>query len=135
MEFNRDKARTALASLTGASGMLYQSKCKLYTNSVVLSPDTELADFTEATFEGYAASAAMDWNTAYNEADGTASASADTLVFSCNAETEGESILGYYITNTAGDALLYAVEFDEAVPVNQIGDAVIVYPKVTLSFS
>jgi len=102
------------AELTTLKTTLATAKCRLYTAAAPgPNPRSAVADFTEATFGGYGEADLTDWvgpvtlpSTAglmiHSEADFAAD---DTIT------PPGETVLGYYIVNAAGDEVLYGEQF------------------------
>ena len=100
---------------------------KLYQNDYTPNPDTVLADFTEATFDGYAASTAIVWGATFTNSVNQAETVGDVKQFTATGATTPNLIYGYYLVS--GATLKGGEKFDSPVPVNGVGDAVIVIPR------
>jgi len=101
---------------------------RLYTAvTEPISPQSEVADFTEATFSGYA-EVAVDTSLAPNPVNYPTEAGRGFDVqgnfIADNAITPpGETILGYYVVEkTGGEVIVCAEEFAEPVPIVNFGD-------------
>jgi len=120
-----------------AAGLAVDFECHLYTAGP--SPITPLAvpaDFTEATFGGYAAVGTLNTGTPFNSpsGDGLLGVSGAQFFADSTIVPPGEVILGYYITNTAGTVVLWAEEFDTPVPIVNDGDFIDLAIALPLNF-
>jgi len=107
---------SSLAALTATGGPLAGVKVHLFQNNIIPGPGTQLTDFVDATFDGYAAQAAGTWGAPYYGPDGNAHVTAPGLQFQPTGSTTPNTIYGAYYTNTAGSALVGAVKFDNSIP-------------------
>lgn len=89
-------------------------KLHLFTNDFTPSLETILADFTEATYTGYAAQT-LTWGGAYVDGNGIAVAPAGEKIFTQTA-APNEIVYGGYVTNTAGTKLLASARLDSPFP-------------------
>lgn len=113
------------APLAGAIAHLYQAP-------VGTSPLVVLADFTEATFDGYAASAALTWGAVGTDTVNLADVTAQEVEWVPTGTVTPNTIAGVYITDAAGTALLFWQEFPAAIAVNGPPDVVRWVPKFQL---
>jgi hypothetical protein len=120
--------RAIVAALIGAGGLLDALVVKLYTNDVTPGRHSVGADFTEATFDGYAASAAVAWGSVFTDAAGQATVVGDTKQFTCTGGTTPQTVYGYTV-QTAGGIVRFGERFDTPVPITGVGDAVVLVPR------
>ena len=83
-----------------------------------ITPDTVPADFTEASFVGYAVKniAAVDWVQALLSPNGNAVCGQAILSWVGGAiVAPGQTVHGYYVTNTANTGLLFSEQFTDPV--------------------
>jgi hypothetical protein len=102
----------------------------LFTNNYTPAAGDTLANYTEATFPGYARQAVSNWIPS-TVAASVATSNADQKQFQRNATGTGQAVYGYFVLDGAG-ALLFA-ERDPAAPItltNQ-GDTYLITPKFT----
>jgi hypothetical protein len=109
--------RTALAA----------SHLKLYTALAnPLSPGTVVADFTEATYDGYAPIAIANFLHPYIDPAGGATIQSGTQQFDYGpaaAPPVTNTVLGFYLLNAAG-ALVVAGSFDNPIAMANLGDSI-----------
>lgn len=88
------------------------------------------ANYTEATFNGYAAVALGIWNAAFinGSAQGEIDAPAVTFTHTVGATTN--TIYGAYVTDNAGD-VIYAEKFTAPIIMASNGDSFTYTPKFT----
>lgn len=105
-------------------------KLKLFKNNFTPNYDNLLADFTEATFPGYAAISA-----ATTPASGIDSLTGNLVVswnngsaFTAGTIVTPETVYGWYITNTAETTCLVAARFDTPIVIDQTGDIISLDP-------
>ena len=111
-----------LAALIAATtGPLNGAKLRVYVNAVSLTPAIVLADFTEATFTGYAA-VAVTWGTILNATDGTVFVPGGGIEFACTTAGTTQTAYGVYLTNSAGSTLLAAWSLEVPVGITNPGD-------------
>lgn len=102
---------------------------KLYSNNVTIGDATVAANFTEATFSGYAAKTltGASWNAA---ASGSITYAQQT--YACDNDAANESIYGYFVTQVTSGTLLYAEAFtDGPYTISNNGDQIKVTPTIT----
>jgi len=106
-------ARLDWAPLISGSTPYTGAKMLLYTNDFTPQEDSELVDFTEATFGGYpAGGSAVTWDTPYIDGSGLVHLPGDNVVFLCTG-SPFEDIFGYYLLSGTGD-YLGGARFDDA---------------------
>jgi hypothetical protein len=118
----------AAANLQGAR-FATTDKLKLFSVPVANAPGLKLADFTVATFTGYAdVTLTAPWLTgldgnarAFMKYDGVGA-------FSCTTAGTPETIYGWYIVDTGATAVLAYGFFDAPVVVENAGDKIVVDP-------
>lgn len=118
-----------LTDSLAAGGHLNGLKLHLYSAGPVLNARMAVGDFTEASYTGYAA-ATMTAGSVYFDAAGNGAVDWATVSFILSAALgTPATILGYYVTNTAGTVLLWAELFAVPKVLQNIGDAVILVPQ------
>lgn len=122
------RADAILTTFVGVGGEVNGGIVHLFTNDITPTIDTVIGDFTEATFAGYAASAAIVWSAVFRNALGQAQSVGDTKTFELTA-LPGETIYGYYVT--VGGALRYSERFEKPVPLAIVSQACVVVPTYT----
>jgi hypothetical protein len=90
-------------------------KLHLYANDFSPSPSSVLANFTEATFDGYAALASALLMGPSRNLDGSFEVSGNAN-WAMTGSTTPNTIYGAYITDFTGTQLLFANRFDQPVP-------------------
>lgn len=116
--------RSFVTALIAAAAPLNGAIAHLYQDPVGTSPTVVLADFVEATFDGYAASAALTWGAVGTDTTNLADVTAQEVEWVPTGATTPNTIAGVYVTNAAGTALLFWQEFDAPVAVNDVPDVV-----------
>jgi hypothetical protein len=97
---------------------LVSSKIKLFKSNTVITPDTVLADLTEADYTGYVAQTVTAWGTPVLNGDGKAETIAPSHTFAPTSPTTVPNIVyGYWVEDTAGN-LLWAENFAEPKALN-----------------
>lgn len=122
-----------LERLTGENMTLH-----LYTNDVtsgLTSTQIEAlvaADFTEATFTGYASAALTggSWTVTGGDPSEATYARQD---FASTADQTPQDVYGYYVTRTSDGTLLLFEAFDALVTVEFNGDEIRITPRLTLA--
>src|SRR5882672_5631393 len=110
-----------LGTLVGVAGLLNGAKVRLFQNDYIPNVGSAIADFTAATYDGYATSAAITWGTPFTDPVNGPVVLGDLKNFiSTGPFTTPNTIYGYYVVDGAGTALLYGKRF--ATPSN-IGGA------------
>lgn len=108
---------------------------KLFTASGVLNGNVQPADFTEATFAGYAAGTVAGTPTTFVDSDGNVALRWPSVAFQPTDGLTPESILGFFIVGSlggTGDRVLTAVRFTTPVAMNGPLDALFVQPTLPL---
>lgn len=103
--------RLPWADLVSGSTPYTGAKMRLYTNDLTPTTDTDIADFTEADFGGYA-EAAVTWDTPYIDSLGDVHLPSSNVIFLCTG-TPFENVYGYYLVTGAG-LLLGGARFEDA---------------------
>lgn len=129
----RSQTRTMLANLTAAGALLDDAVIRCFVNDFDPSPESVLADFTEASFAGYAASAEIDWGEPYSDLLGNGIVEGCAAQFTAGSVTTPETVYGYYVTKSGvGGALVYSERFNTPVPITQSGDGFAVTPRFAI---
>lgn len=136
--FTQPVQREILNSATASGGVLDTAKMDLFTNNVSPTAQSLLADFTIASFTGYA-QADITWGTAYNNSDSEAEIDGSTCQFTFT-DTTPVTCYGYIVTavnpvTPSLTELVYAEAFASPVNLAVTDDAVVVVPRVTLENS
>ena len=124
----------AVMDLVAADALtLAGGKIRLFTVGPTFAPGVTWAEFTEAAFDGYAASAAVTWGAAYQDAAGNGVVAGASHQFTMSGITTPETVIGAaLVVDGTPKVLLAYVTFDNPIPMSQIGDAIIVVPIVGL---
>lgn len=128
---NTPALKAMLTENVGVGGRLNAVKVMLFQNDITPSKQTLLADLVEATFDGYARSAAVTWGTVGQTSTGAAEVYGDTKLFTSSGDTTPNTIYGFALVNTGGTAVEYAERFASPIPVSQTGITVPVTPRYT----
>jgi len=99
-----------LDSVAGVQGLLNTSQIDLYTNAFDPNPDMVDADFTIATFVGYAAVASVAWMPAGNVGAIGMVVEFDALFTAGAIVAPGQQVEGYVVRETAGAGEIYFAE-------------------------
>jgi hypothetical protein len=101
-----------IAGANGGAGItpLTGNKLHLYTNSVSPTKTNVPADFVEPTYTGYAA-ASLTWGSPSRDPSGNISTDTGLEVFQMSNALTPTTIIGYYITDTAGTHFLMGEMF------------------------
>jgi len=104
----------------------------LYHNNHTPADNDVLADYTEATFDGYALKVVNTFAPAILIA-GRAYTAADPLLWTATGGVTPNSVFGYYVTD-ASDVTLYWAELFTGGPIviDSLGDTVPLVPSFTL---
>lgn len=117
-----DAILAALSAQPGAA-LLSVPTARLFTNDFVPDADSVPADFTEATFDGYAADALGTLLGPVTLTNGSRALHAEVdFIAGAAAAAPGEVIHGVYVTNAAGTTLYGSSRFDDPVPIVVPGD-------------
>jgi hypothetical protein len=104
---------------------------RLYSNNYTPVEASVVGDFTEITATGYSAVTATPGNWVITEGDPTDASYPQTEFALSSAEPE---VYGYYITNSAGDILLWSERFvDGPYVIGAGGGSIFITPKIELS--
>lgn len=119
---------TLLAIIDAYTGSISDVKIGLFSNNVVPTVDTVLADLTECTFTGYSAVNAGPWNDPAWASQGAAIqyATPAAVFNTVSPYTVGEVVYGWFITAGMTPVLLVAGTFASPVPMNAAGDQIII---------
>lgn len=125
-----------LDALTGEGAEFEDALVALIqTEDPAFTPNANMtyAEFAaaEATFSGYARSAAVVWGPAFKDSQGRGVLAGDSKQFTASAATIGNTVTGYAVLNAAGNDLLWAELFDTPRVIDAAGKAIIVVPKYT----
>lgn len=102
----------------------------LFQNNFFPLPTSQLSDFVEATFSGYAASGAVHWGSGYYDVNGKPTVNTPEVPFlAASPLLIPNTIYGYYITDSgAGTTLYFAERFPAPIPVVIPHQSVILIP-------
>lgn len=118
-----------LEELIAAGNLFDGALVKLFQNDFQPTKDSILADFTVATFSGYAASAAVAWSGPVLNTAGQPVIIGDLKLFTGTSPfTVSNTIYGYYVVDTAGTKLLWAERFALSQIIAAAGQSVQVVP-------
>lgn len=98
-----------------------------------ITPDSNDADFTQATFSGYA-NVNGTWGTALNLPSLEGQGSRAVALFVHNGGPVAENILGYVVRDADGD-LAFAETFDTPIPMNALGDFISLETYLPIGFT
>lgn len=108
----RPKARM-MADLALIVAAINDVDVKLFQNDMTPTEDSGLADFTEADFSGYAASAGAQLSAPYPNEQGLPESNTGLLNYTHSTGLVNNTIYGYYGVNTG--VLQFAQRFSEPV--------------------
>lgn len=118
---------------TPADGPIRGAVVMLFQNDFTPDENTTFAEFTAATFDGYANSSAITWGSAGSDQNGDGQIVGDTKTFTKAAGTTDNIIYGAVILNAAADDWLRAFRFTTPVSMNTEGQNLDVIPRLGLS--
>jgi len=124
-----------LDRITGVSYTL-----KLYTNDVTAGLTSDLidellaGDFTEATFAGYV-SKVLTGGSWVTTPDNPSTATYAAQTYTRSSTGTSQVVRGYYVTVTLGGALVGFEAFRTPITVTNLGDAIVVTPRIALDDS
>lgn len=101
----------------------------LYTARAVYGVTAVLADITEATFSGYAIGTPT-WVSFGIDANGNSDYAAAALTFTHNGGGTANTVIGYFVKDTASGKLLFLEDFGAPVTLNTNGQFVSVKPDM-----
>jgi len=123
-----------LAAADDVDGALTGAKVALYTTNVSPTPETVWDDLTEATFTGYARSAAITWADPFNSSStGVPVMTGDAKTFLCTGDPLGETVYGYAIVSGATPPVLLATRPISDPEIMSDGGGLIVVARVGLN--
>jgi hypothetical protein len=107
--------------------------CMLWTNDFVPTPDSLVADFTEATFSGYVLSTGLGG--APFQFGPNAIGATFSSVFTSSAATPfvSETVMGYTWVSAAKADWYFAERFAEPIPIAEAGDQLWIHSGFDLS--
>jgi hypothetical protein len=115
-------AMTVLASIYFSS----TDKVKLFKNDLVPTPDTVLADLTEADFTGYApVTIAGAWNASTDPQERGLVWYSALVPFSASGAAVPNIIYGWYVVNTDGTVLKVVKRLDTPITFDSGGDELV----------
>lgn len=119
----------AVEAVTPSGQMLANAHVHLFQNNISPDKNTPLSSLVEADFVGYNDVAVGVWGNAYVDPFGVVSVQAPDIQFQPTNGSVGNTIYGWYLTDSAGAILLAAEKFD--APVNLLNEnyAVVVNPR------
>jgi hypothetical protein len=88
------------------------------------------ANYTEATFTGYASVALGTWNPAFLNGSNQGEIDANPVTFTRTAGATSNTIYGAYVTDNAGD-VVYAEKFSAPITMASTGDTFTYTPRFT----
>lgn len=109
-----------------ATSFLDGATLHLYTNDLTPTPDTVLADLTEATFGGYASVTLTTWSNAFSKVNGDGYVVSPLASFSASGVAPSEVVYGCYVRlgGAPPNALFFAGRFSGGpYPMGAAGDA------------
>lgn len=109
-----DIVTVATQAAAGVAGPLNASKMVLFINSPGLNKATVLADLTQPTYTGYAASA-LTWSTPIRNGQNRIATHTGLIPWVMGDDLLPTTVNGYGITDSAGTALLAAEYFPSPV--------------------
>lgn len=119
--------RAALDYLTGVAAPFTGWLLALWTNDLTPDQNTVWADLTEATFDGYARTAAVDFEAAgLDVLDAAVAPASDNYYFLCTGTTTLEVVYGWALIDPAGPTIKLIKRLAEPVAINRSGDYVLV---------
>jgi len=112
--------------------LLNNATLRLYSNNHVPANADTVADYTEATFPGYAGIALSAWSAAALNASNKAETVLPIQVFTAGVIVTPQDIYGIYVTYDVDGSLLYA-ELDSSGPITiaSTGQSYGYLPRVT----
>lgn len=120
-----------LTTLAGGGGEWNGAKVGLYKSTFIPGTGMTYADFAakEADFTGYARSSAITWGTPYADASNRGVLVGGSKQFTSTDGDVPNTITGFVILNSAGNAILWAEDFASAWTVNAANQARNIVPK------
>jgi hypothetical protein len=106
---------------------------RLYQNNYTPVQGSVLADFTEATFSGYAQLAVTDFGAAATVSNKAKIICAAAKVFSHSGGATSNTIYGYHVVYLGAPTILYAERFASPIVMAVSGDVISITPALTLN--
>lgn len=104
--------------------------CNLYQNDYFPTLNSVIADFTDATYPGYVRQNVNFPNAEQFDPQGHCFIVGNALTFlSTGAPQPHQRIYGYYISNAAGNRIVWAERFPRRVWVRQAGVQIVLSPR------
>lgn len=120
-----------IALLDADVSMFNDMTLRLYQNDYTPLDTSDVSDFTEATFSGYAAIATNAWGGAFLNASNITEIDETLRTFTHNGGGTNNNIYGYYLTDAGGN-LTYAERYSGApVAMDANGKTFSVVPRFT----
>lgn len=129
MVINKTALIAELDLMTGVGGTLNGVKVHLFNTPFDLTQDSLLAEFIEATFAGYAASAVVVWGAAFMNQNNEAETLGPSILFAATDAVTPNQVHGYYITNGAGTVWIAAEVFATPVPMVDGDSNLVLIPR------
>lgn len=112
----------ALVTAAPATEILDGAILRLFTNDLTPGGNTDVGDFTEATFVGYSSVTPLVWTAPVNNDDTGMLSMVQGNFIGGAIVAPGESVRGYWIENAGGTEWFIAERFEEPVPFEALGD-------------
>lgn len=128
-------AMQAFTDMKAANGLLDDCTLRLYTDGPTPNTAQLWTEFTEATFDGYAAINPLVWSAnAWEDGYAQVVSLDPPPVFTATNATTPEDVKGWAITKTiaATETVIYAEDFNELKPMQMAGHQVVVVPTLNL---
>lgn len=127
---NQTNAKTMLNLIK--SGQLTGSILRLFQNNYTPLDTDTAANFTQATFTGYAAITLNTWGTPFTNGSNKAEVDEIIRTFTQTGVGVTNTVYGYYVTDGSGNLLWAERNPAGGVAMNAIGNTYTVLPKMTL---
>jgi hypothetical protein len=126
----RDVQGTLTTDLNGGSLHLFTAVAP------PLSPNSALADFTEAAYVGYAALVVATWSAGFRDLNGQGAVAMPSQNFVGPVAGGGPTILGcYYTASGVGTPLVWAAMFDQPFPLTDNLALLVVSAQISAALS
>lgn len=101
-----------LSNLAGwIAGDLGTALARLYASNTPYLPTRTPADYTEASFPGYAPASPLSWGAPFTNGDGKAESDSATLVWTFSGPTGTYPVFGIYLTDPGATKLIQVIPF------------------------
>lgn len=121
--------RAQISALFGVGNRYEVVHIRLFKNDLTPTPDTVVADLTEADFDGYADFGPVVWGAVFTNPDGYAEIVGGVAQFTDTGAVTPNTIYGYYATDAAGTGLFWAERFEDPITMDENADAILVIPR------